>query len=67
MRILPDDYKELYDICGGEVNALTRISDTIEITDEELNNIVENYSCRTWKRIPFSQYLKELIELARTK
>lgn len=80
MRIIPDK-TPLYNYDKGEKKCLFRIQDTIEITDEGLDKIYKEFvkyeSANVWTVIingkltihkpTFHQFVKDLIELARTK
>lgn len=74
MRIIPDDAKT-YDTERYLRQPAVRISDTIEIADEGWDEIYESYDYpEIWVRrfehdskYTFSQYLSELVELARVK
>jgi hypothetical protein len=67
MRIIPND------VTTYGNNPVILLSDTIEVTDDEWNKIYRKYSQECAKRritqadYPFYQYLRELIELMRTK
>jgi hypothetical protein len=62
MRIIPEHELAPDDNPCEDCNRI-RVA-PISITDDELNRIVEHYYVRTWKHIPFSQYMRELIALS---